>query len=192
MCHVFAIGKFFACGGFYRAAVKIFVQILYAAELGNERKGALFTYAVYARHIVRAIAHKPLYIYKFRRCHAVFFLDCGGVKLRCFRLAHSCDGKHDFCGVRCKLKIIFISRDDAAFHSAFVADSAHRAYYVVRLVTFFFEYGYIHGVQNLFEHRHLHCKLRRHLFALCLVEGIFYVTECRRLKVECHGDVIRV
>ena len=84
------------------------------------------------------------------------------------------------------MQTVAVARD---YICHYVVIGGKSAYYVVRLVSFFFHYGNIHKAKLLLENGKLYCKLVGHMLARGFVPVVHFMAERGRRKVERHGDV---
>ena len=91
-----------------------------------------------------------------------------------------------------ELSVVLIRRSHIDLKTSFFALLRERADDVIRFKTGYFQHGYIHGFQNLLDHRHRLADVFRRLGTLRFVLLVRLMTERAALRIKSHPDMCGV
>ena len=166
------------------------VGVFDIAVLNDQIRGGLLADARNAGDIVGRIAHQGLQLNDLERRYLIFINDILGIVI--LRLSHAAFGlrQTDTDVLGGQLQKIPIAGQYRHLHAPGLASFRHGSQEIVRLQTGLFHGRNAHGVQHVFQHRHLLMKLRRHGFSGALIGVVHLMPEGRRLHIEGHRQII--
>ena len=187
-------GEFFlhAGGGVQGLVVQAGVDLLQGPVLVEELHGRLLPHPRHTGDVVGGVAHEGFQVHHLQGAEAIGLLKGRGVHLFRGGLAHAGGDQLDVGPVCHELQGILVSGGHPAVPARLLACFGDGADEVVSLPARQLVAGDVHGVQHLFQHRHLHGQLLRHPLPLGLVVRIGQVAEGRLLPVEGHAHAVRV
>ena len=166
------------------------VGVFDIAVLNDQIRGGLLADARNAGDIVGRITHQGLQLDDLKRGHLIPVNDVLrviilGLSHTSFRLWQA-----DANMLGGQLQKIPVAGQYRHLHAQGLASFRHGSQEIVRLQTGLFHGRNAHGVQHVFQHRHLLMKLRRHGFSGALIGVVHLMPEGRRLHIEGHRQII--
>ena len=154
----------------------------------DEGHGGLFAHALHAGDVVRSVPHEGLQVDDVDGVEAVLLPE--GVWGHIFRggLAHAGGDQLDGGVPVDELEGVLVAGDHHGGAAALTVDPGHGAQQVVGLPALQLVPADVHGVQHLFQHRHLGGQLLGHALALGLVALVDQMAEGGGLQIEGHGQ----
>ena len=142
--------------------------------------------------VVRGISHQGLQVHHLGRGKAVGRPKRAGVHLLGGGLSHAGGNQFHVGMVRDQLQGVLVPRGHPAVPTSGLAPAGDGADQVIRLPAGQLIAGDVHGIQHLFQHRHLHRQLLGHSLPLGLVVCVGQVPEGGLLPVKGHTHPVRV
>ena len=168
--------------------IQIVIDILQAAELGNQRQSGLFPDAGYAGDIVGAVAHQAFYVDQLLGFHAVFFADGSRVHRDGFLVG----GKQHGGGIVHQLQAVAVAGGKQRRAALRLARGGQRTQNVVCLPALTADLHKAEVGQQFFQYGHLLRQLVGHTVAGGLVAVVGLVAEGRRAHVPRDGHGVRL
>ncbi len=158
----------------------------------HQGHGGLFSDALYTGDIVGAVPHEGLQVDDMDGVEAVGFPEALRRHILSGGLAHAGGNQLHLGLVRDELETVLVPGDRHARPAGGLALPGDGADKVVRLISRQLVAGYVHGVQDLLQHRHLLGQLLGHALALGLVALVFQVAEGGLPAVEGDAQSLRL
>ena len=172
--------------------VHVGVQVVNGGVLGQQSHGGFLADALDPGDVVRGIPHEGLQVDDVDGVEAVLLPKHLRGHVAGGGAAHTGGHQLDGGGVGDKLQGVLVSGDHHGLAALLPVHPGHGAQQVVGLPALQLIAADVHGVQQPFQHRHLHRQLLGHALALGLVALIGQVAEGGRLQIEGHRQPLRL